>query len=303
MSAESTALRTALDAFLKGRSSAYIETLKKASTQKQIDQLRISFMKEFDAVTKGLSKQAKLGIYNSYVKSRDNAANIIKNGLTKGRVLKGSRKEAASEFATLAVGDIERSILAARQQFSSLFYKAQSNLRILKQIEDIPAKEAYGATVTKQFGILSDSVGQGIVNVGARRMRLSAYVDIVTDFQQREANNQAVLRAGEANGITRFRVSAHGSKDWCIYFENKVFSSRTDDPDGIPYVGQLPNGGPPFHFGCKHFLIPFMATPTSEEIAGLIADPAAVTDNVAGLKAKFTKDNGTKNNGQQLSID
>ena len=112
---------------------------------------------------------------------------------------------------------------------------------------------------------MKDSATNGVITVGKRRMALKSYADIIFGVVESSAHSRAAETRLLQNKIRHVQISYHASKDWCSLFENKVFSLIPNDPNGFPFIGELPNGGTPFHIGCAHVEMPFVLPLKTEE--------------------------------------
>jgi hypothetical protein len=110
----------------------------------------------------------------------------------------------------------------------------------------------------------------GFVSIAGRNGRsytytLDYYAGLVAHQTQRQAMTLATLMRAQENDFDLVRVSPNPSTigDYCDAYRGHVFSISGQDPR-FPYLGDTPNGGPPFHPWCKHSISIFVPEYHSE---------------------------------------
>lgn len=83
------------------------------------------------------------------------------------------------------------------------------------------------------------------------------YLKLVAHTAAGEARKNAVLQEVSQQGIEYVRISPNPSTigDYCDHYRGRVFSVSGQSQD-FPPLSVCPNGGPPFHPWCHHYLIP-----------------------------------------------
>jgi hypothetical protein len=100
-----------------------------------------------------------------------------------------------------------------------------------------------------------------------RHFSLDYYADLVARTTTRQAMTLATINRAEENDYDLVRVSPNPSTIpgcYCNFYAGRVFSISGDDPR-FPYLGDTPNGGPPFHPHCLHSIHVFVERFYSEE--------------------------------------
>lgn len=120
--------------------------------------------------------------------------------------------------------------------------------------------ESYDAAKISPIKTLLESSTNGRIVINGKYYGVDFYTDLVTTTALSAAQNRATESLLLDNNITKVIISAHGSNDWCSFFENKIFSLVEGNTEGIPYIGNLPSGGCPFHPFCRHLELPFISS-------------------------------------------
>lgn len=95
-----------------------------------------------------------------------------------------------------------------------------------------------------------------VISVGKRSYKLGNYMNVVSNQEIRTKFSLNTLTYSKASGAIGIRVSNHNTIcSKCALYEGKTFYF-----DKAPYVSELQNGIPPFHIGCKHFIVPVYDT-------------------------------------------
>lgn len=131
----------------------------------------------------------------------------------------------------------------------------ESRKTILKQLK----------TELKAKGITS------FVDAGKKHWTIDNYADMLLKTKPRILVNEGTLDRmkvyqeaypNSKNSFDLIRLSNHGAKDWCRYYEGKVFSISGNHPK-YPPVSSLPNGYATLHPRCRHYFQPYI-----EELKG-----------------------------------
>jgi len=135
-------------------------------------------------------------------------------------------------------------------------------------------------------------------STGYRRLRLDRYAEMVTRTKTRQAVTIARRNTLHETGHQLIKVNdrASTSDDACNLYRGKVFGLTKEAADiyGVPSVLELPNGGVPFHPGCKHFEIPFLeayASPAEKKTA-MIPPPRWALNQPFGAVDKIYRKRG-----------
>lgn len=102
---------------------------------------------------------------------------------------------------------------------------------------------------------LGDSLKTGIIDAAGRRWKPQVYVEMVVRTKMAEAQREAAINDGLSRGALYGVISAHGAKDMCRVWENRVISLTRDAPGDYPFIGDLPRRDI-FHPNCKHLVTP-----------------------------------------------
>jgi hypothetical protein len=108
------------------------------------------------------------------------------------------------------------------------------------------------AGLRKQLG---ESVNTGIIDAAGRRWKPTTYVDMLVRTKMMEAHKEATVNEALSRDAMYAVISAHGAKDMCRVWENRVISLTRDAPGDYPYIGDLPRRDI-FHPNCKHVITP-----------------------------------------------
>lgn len=122
-------------------------------------------------------------------------------------------------------------------------------------------------TVVKQLQAELKANGiTSFVDAGKKRWTIDNYADMLLKTKPRILVNEGtmdrlkVYQETYPNSKSQFdlvRLSRHGAKDWCRFYEGKVFSLSGTHPY-YPPVSSLPNGYATLHPRCKHYFQPYM---------------------------------------------
>lgn len=157
-----------------------------------------------------------------------------------------------------------------RRTFRTTIRRTQLEAITDRQLSGIIAKSQITGETSRQLAKnikkqLIDKFGEGPIKINGRNYQMDKYAELVARTKTREA-----VTAGEINrcieaGQDLVIVTNHNTDcEICAFFEGRVFSiSGTSDK--YPAIGELLNGGPPFHPNCLHNIVPFVeeyASPT-----------------------------------------
>lgn len=151
-------------------------------------------------------------------------------------------KKSTSTYIKSAISSYSTSILALSNKNSLAMDEASLRASIVKQLKD--SKDNISKYMLKKDNV--------IISVGKRRYHLENYLNVVANQELRSKFSLGVLLEAKEDGAAGIRISNHGTIcPICKPFEGKSYFF-----DKSPLVSDLKLGIPPFHVGCKHFIIP-----------------------------------------------
>lgn len=180
--------------------------------------------------------------------------------------------EKARQSVEFQATKIFRSTSLARE-FPSLALQAERRVAVgLTQRETFIAIEREIASTLRQT--FSNNVVSILGSDGRRhRFGLDFYAAMVAQNARSQARSAAtVVRARQA-GHDLVRVTANKSLtgDWCDAYRGRVYS-LSGESNIYPWIGLIPNGGPPFHPWCRHGMTIFIPAFHSEAQQRAFAD-------------------------------
>ena len=102
---------------------------------------------------------------------------------------------------------------------------------------------------------LGDSVNSGIIDAAGRRWKPDVYVEMVTRTKLAETHREATMNEAIGRGALYGRISRHGAKDACRFYEGTIVKFTPDAPGNYRYIGDLPRREI-FHPRCRHVITP-----------------------------------------------
>lgn len=172
--------------------------------------------------------------------------------------------------ATKSVENLAKRVLRRQPVLSPPFTE-----KMRKEIAIGLAKgEGRASIIPKVREVLENRFRDGVVTLTgkggrSRHFGLDYYAALVTHTTTRQAMTAATITRAQRNDFDLVRISPNPSlmdKCYCNIYRGKVFSI-SGKSEIFPYLGDTPNGGPPFHPWCRHsasIFIPELHTP--EEI-------------------------------------
>ncbi|AZU64883.1 minor capsid protein [Neobacillus mesonae] len=164
------------------------------------------------------------------------------------------------ELVKAAVADTQSDLLQVTQNVSRKVRAAirQTTAEVLRT----NLTQGVNATATLKRDIMRDLRGKlggslktGIIDASGRRWKPQVYAEMVVRTKMASAQREAAINDGLARGALYGVISAHGAKDMCRVWENRVISLTPGAPGGYPYIGDLPRRDI-FHPNCKHVVTP-----------------------------------------------
>ena len=102
---------------------------------------------------------------------------------------------------------------------------------------------------------LDAATKNGIIDAAGRRWKPEVYTEMVARTKLFSAQREGTMNDAAERGILYVRVSAHGAKDACRFYEGKILKLVPDAPGDFTYIGSIPRRDL-FHPNCKHRLTP-----------------------------------------------
>jgi hypothetical protein len=163
------------------------------------------------------------------------------------------------ELVKAAVADTQADLLQVTQNVSR---KIRATIRqTTAEVMRTKLTQGVNATATLKRDILRDlrgklgeSLNTGIIDASGRRWKPQTYVEMVVRTKMASAQREAAVNDGLSRGALYGVISAHGAKDMCRVWENRVISLSPGATD-YPYIGDLPRRDI-FHPNCKHTVSP-----------------------------------------------
>lgn len=113
-----------------------------------------------------------------------------------------------------------------------------------------------------QLQQLAATLSEGLlpnINTAGRTSTFAAdyYLSLITQTRLMAETRQLAITTAATSGTDLVQVSPNPSTigDYCDLYRGRVFSISGTTP-GYPALADCPNGGPPFHPWCWHYLIP-----------------------------------------------
>lgn len=164
------------------------------------------------------------------------------------------------ELVRAAVADTQADLLQVTQNVSR---KIRSTIRqTTAEVMRTNLTQGINATATLKRDILrdlrgklGDSLNTGIIDSAGRRWKPQTYVEMVVRTKMASAQREAAINDGLSRGALYGVISAHGAKDMCRLWENRVISLSPSAPGDYPYIGDLPRRDI-FHPNCRHSVSP-----------------------------------------------
>lgn len=129
-----------------------------------------------------------------------------------------------------------------------------------------------------------ETVSVEIIGTDGRTYRYDPdyYVDLAATMAIGAAATAAVLINANNTGNDLVQISPNPSTigDFCDAYRGKVFSVSGAHPFYYP-LSWVPNGGPPMHIWCRHYLLPYEG-PNLEELRNVPGDILEVGRSGAG---------------------
>ena len=188
-----------------------------------------------------------------------------------------------AEFIALVLASFRDAALAALHSIDLL---AQAAIRATSTIDLLPPNirqqlklaETVGQTNTELIAqsTLRQQLLGGIVQIIGKDGRayhfdLDYYMQLIQQSALNRADTEAVLALAKSLGFDLVVVSPNPSTigDYCDAYRGKVFSISGAD-SRFPRLADTPNGGPPFHPHCYHWLGLYNSEgKTDEELASV----------------------------------
>jgi hypothetical protein len=163
------------------------------------------------------------------------------------------------ELVKAAVADTQADLLQVTQNVSR---KIRATIRqTTAEVMRTNLTQGVNATATLKRDILrdlrgklGDSLNTGIIDAAGRRWKPQTYVEMVVRTKMAQAQREAAVNDGLSRGALYGVISAHGAKDMCRVWENRVISLSPGGTD-YPYIGDLPRRDI-FHPNCRHLVSP-----------------------------------------------
>jgi hypothetical protein len=172
--------------------------------------------------------------------------------------------EKARQSIEVQATKLLRSTSLARE-FPELALQTQRNIPL-----SLPAAEVSVQTEQQISLLLRERFQIKVVSIlgsdGRRhRFGLDFYSAMVAQNTKAQASSAASILRARQTGHDLVRISAQKSLngDWCDAYRGRVYSLSGESPT-YPWVGMIPNGGPPFHPWCRHSMDIFIPAFHSE---------------------------------------
>lgn len=164
------------------------------------------------------------------------------------------------EFVATAIADTQADLLAVTQNIDR---KVRTAVR-QATAESMRANLAKGVngrrTISRDIlanmrNSLGDAVNTGIIDAAGRRWKPEAYVEMVTRTKMAQTHRETTMNEALGRGAMYARISRHGAKDACRFYEGTIVKLSPDAPGSYRYIGGLP-GREIFHPRCRHTITP-----------------------------------------------
>ncbi len=207
----------------------------------------------------------------------------------------------SQQIRDATVGGIIRG--ATGRQVSDDIASALLGDKISRDVRARLSNQGFSAELFNDFERLARSQ---FIRVGARRMNVRAYANLVARTQMREAHKVGTLARLKQNGVNHVQISRHAQLliDECTPFAGKVFFTGDGvDPLGFPRLSSIPNGGPPFHPNCRHVLVPYVvAFKSGSNIASAQESSAQIPRSLQGKTGSEVREQVAAMSDAQLKL-
>ena len=102
---------------------------------------------------------------------------------------------------------------------------------------------------------LKEAANSVIVDAAGRKWQLKNYVELVARTKNMIVARDTSINEALSRQVYYGRISKHGAKDACRYWEGKIVKLIREAPGDFPFIGDIPNREL-FHPNCKHTVSP-----------------------------------------------
>ena len=221
---------------------------------------------------------AAFNVRRFYEEADQEAVKILRRANLGQFLAEGLDQEAIDAVTSGLLGPLEKARQSVEFQTTKLFRStslaSEFQSLALKARRNIPAGLTPGeeaiALEREIASNLRQTFSQNIVSIlgsdGRRhRFGLDFYSAMVAQNVRAQAGSTAAIIRARQTGHDLVRVSSQKSLtgDWCDAYRGRVFSLSGTSPT-YPWIGLIPNGGPPFHPWCRHSMSIFISSLYSE---------------------------------------
>ncbi|KRT92201.1 minor capsid protein [Bacillus licheniformis] len=201
-------------------------------------------------VEKNIPKAARDGVINTIV-SLGVAETIDKAS----QIASFSRLN--KEMVAAAVADTQADLLAVTQNIDrktkAAVRKAVSDSMRYHMTRGTNGRRTIASDIRNT---LQQSVKTGIIDGAGRRWRPEVYADMATRTKMMETYREATTNEALRRNVYYAKISSHGAKDACRFYEGRIMKLTEDAPGNYPTYDQLKASGEIFHPNCKHVYSP-----------------------------------------------
>ena len=174
--------------------------------------------------------------------------------------------------------------------------KAKSELALLPKVGKLPTSHIFSNMANLPF------VNIPLASGGVRHLRLDHYAEMLARTKSRQAASLARRNSALSHGQDLMQISSNFPlhDDACSLYIGRIFALTQSAAEewGITHIGQLPNGGAPFHPNCSHSERPYLpqfADPEEVAIRGSKPPAWALNRPWAVVQKEYRKRGGFKN--------
>lgn len=228
-----------------------------SDTERWISQNVSAFFKEADAAAVSTLRRAGLGEF--LAPQADEAALAA---LAQG--IRGPLEKARQSIEFQATKLVRSTSLTS--EFPMLALQAKRGLSVNLSTAEVAVQTEQRIVISLRERFQTKIVS--VLGSDGKRYRFGFdfYSAMVAQNTRAQASATAAILRARQTGHDLVRVSANKSLhgDWCDAYRGRVYSLSGENPI-YPWVGMIPNGGPPFHPWCRHSMDIFIPEFHSEE--------------------------------------
>ena len=233
------------------------------AVRREIDKLYAEMIKVFSVFAKNaipIQYRKTLRDIQSRIATTKSIANQARIGVSRLISTRASSQIVAALWSDASESFISAALTGKRNvhRFTRLTQQALVNEALLDA--DVALAFQQGnlgkavTSITARFSVDTDNllVRREFVQAGSRKMRASAYAELIARTKFHEAASAASVQQARNHGTSLVQVSTHNTKTVvCQEFEGKIYSISGED-NRFPSLGIAP----PYHPNCLHLIIP-----------------------------------------------